>query len=172
MPSKRRSRGPRVGKRETIWCSSIITTQQITEAVQTIPLVEPEEWLRGSLPSYQKGATLLAIRGWIYCQRGITSAVTTNGALYMSIVKMDLEEPVSNPAAVTEYQEEDILWCGGYQTIFDVVPMIDSGHYFDLNVRAKRKLEASHVINLEMASNLSTVDFRVSGLVRALVMLP
>jgi len=174
MANSRTSRRFRRAKKEYVWCSSILSAQAVSTSTISVPLVEAAEWERGSSGSYQKGATLLAIRGWLHlAPRPIN---TVDGAGYVSIVKLDFDEAASAPSAIAEYQEEDILWCGGINLLSNAAGTANDasqdGHHYELNIGSRRKLESRDVIQLQLQTNVTTAQMRVSGLIRALVALP
>lgn len=165
----RSSRRFRRGKREYIWCTSLLLSQTLTTTRLIIPIVLPQEWERSSGVSFQKGAVLQRIMGWIsVIPFGTTTSASTMAGM---ILINDVDETPGDPTLVADYVDEDIFWTFGHSsgtTAADANEVLTQ----QVDIRSKRKLASNQVVNLLLNGNTAAPEWRYSLCLRALVALP
>lgn len=165
----RTSRRFRRNKREYVWTTSLLLSQTLTTTRVIIPLVIPDEWERGTVGSFQKGAVLQRIMGWISV---IPFGTTTNASSIAGVILVnDFDETPGDPLVVADYADEDIFWSFGHQSGTSAA---DANEVYtqQVDIRSKRKLDTSRVVNLLLNSNTSAPEWRYSLMLRGLVQLP
>lgn len=163
----------RSGKREMMWAT--VAAQSVSAGVTSanIPtgLVLPVDWVRGT--NFERGATLVGIRGWYQVAYQATST-SIAPSWYLAIVKSEQDESLIHDWTIaTPYNSEDVLYTdGGHMTIAATTP---SGWQFpsrQLDVRTKRKLTSDDTIDLNFVTPSTSQDWTISGIFRCLLQLP
>lgn len=184
--ARRSSRRARVApkKRELIWVSTVFQGRAfgVTTAEVPAPLVAAVDWAR-STSNFERGCTLLAIRGWLSVVYSNTST-STQPNWYMSIFKADEDQDHTalNWTVGAAYGSEDILYVDGGASLYgsmtpaDATPQItDLGNIKlsrQIDIRTKRKLDTDEVIWCAFATPSAAQDWIVSGVLRCLLQLP
>lgn len=185
------SRRFRRGKRNLIW-TSVLFEQVVFSAVNgtTSPLVAAVDWVRGTGATFEKGAVLLGIRGWLVVNAqqvamaggSAPGAVGEFGSLIIWKGEEDEDLTLHDWGTATPYNDEDILWTGGVAT--DDIGNISTGtvaspylsrggtQYFNLEIKTKRKLNSDDVINLTACHVSGGIAQTFCGVVRSLIEVP
>lgn len=171
--SIRRFRNPKT-KRETIWTTIVASgvAAAIPGANLPLSLVLPVDWVRGT--NFERGAVLAGIRGWYSVSYAATSTFTTP-TWYMAIAKQEVDEVTAGQdwTISTPYNSEDVLWTdGGHISIATATPSSNLNLSRQLDVRTKRKLTSDDFIGISFMSLGASADWLISGVFRALIVLP
>lgn len=171
--SSRRGRNPRT-KRETIWTTIVASgvAAALPGANLPLSLVLPVDWVRGT--NFERGAVLAGIRGWYSFAYAATSTFTSPTA-YFSIVKHEVDEVTSGQdwTVAGPYNGEDVLYTdGAHIQIAATTPSSNLNLSRQLDVRTKRKLTSDDFIGINFMSLGASADWTMSGVFRALLVLP
>jgi len=160
------------GKRDYIWCTSRIDQAIIDdEGLSISTLVSPSDW-EASTTGFDRG-TLVAIRGWLATSQAANGTTADQTMVAMYIAKNNSAAASAfSPLLASAYDSTDILWCSG--TLIQSTAAGERGRLdttLQLDIKAKRKISSSDVIQLVTAMDVDTVSptFFVSGIVRCLV---
>lgn len=171
--SSRRSRSPRT-KRETIWTTIVASgvSAALPGANLPLSLVLPVDWVRGT--NFERGAVLAGIRGW-YQFAYMATSTFTSPTCYLSIAKHEVDEVVSGQdwSVAGPYNGEDVLYTDGAH--MQTVASTASGNLHlsrQLDVRTKRKLTSDDYIGINFMTQGASSDWTLSGVFRALLVLP
>ena len=165
MRSKRHFRVNKV--RRLIWTASKIEIDVNTGSTpleQIIGQITDWSGATGNVP-----ATLMAIRGWLTAR-----PLTTVNQNYLSqgiIVKTDVDDAVAvlDPQLLATYVNEQILWTCGFSYKGEAATVSTTpAHYFDIDVKAKRKLTAGTNIRFVVAQETGAAATKWAGLMRCL----
>jgi len=170
MRSKRRTF--RRGKRDFIWCTSRIDQSIIDdEGLSISTLVSPSDW-EASTTGFDRG-TLVAIRGWLFAHQGAVATAADQTMVAMYIAKNNSSAASAfSPLLASAYDSTDILWCAGALLQSSLSGDRSTlSHGIQLDVKSKRKISSSDVIQLVTAMDIDTAapTYFVSGIVRCLV---
>lgn len=177
MPSTRATRRFKRNKREMIWTSTVLENVNagVTTASIPFPLVLGSDWARNSSASFERGATLLGIRGWYQIGYQATSTIGAP-TCYLVIHKGELDEDpsLSNWTGAAAYNNEDVLFTDGrhYDFLSGTSPATQAGSGLpsqQLEVRSKRKLNSDDTIDLSFVTPSANQDWSISGVFRALI---
>lgn len=99
-------------KRELVWTSVLFdnVAAGVAGGGSSSALVAPVDWVRGA--NFEKGATLLGIRGW-YQITYSSSSTLGNPTCFLAIWKSDADEVNQNFTVAAAYNGEDILYTDG-----------------------------------------------------------
>lgn len=189
MPSRTRrsTRRGRIAKREVLWATIVLDNVAIPAAPGVdLSLVLPSDWVRNNnATSFQKGAVLERVRGWIDLAHGGLYATDAAGigteTVYAVVWKSDEEEDVSanDWGAAPTYNDEDLLWVGG--AVFPGSENAPAAGTFlqqpqvkhlEFDIKSRRKLDSDTVISFTLQSGSGAPASNASGVLRALITLP
>ena len=148
----------RVVKRrgDYVWTALHLGSTVLSSVHDGEPIVQASDWVTAN---NTEKATLMSIRGWIAL--GHTSGNVARATL--AIIKHDADQVPTHagldPALVTTYVDEDILWTGGSQGVSSSLTV----QYHDINVKAKRKLDGD--VDISIIHTCSPTDTFVMTLV-------
>ena len=168
--------GPRGGYRSSrrrgnlIWTSikfdnlDVLTTPQNGGG----SVVATGDWLAHA---GRQECTLMSIRGWLHATKQLGS--TSPDTLFLAMIKHDEDigdtDASLDPDVVQTYVDEDILWTAGWAApgAHTLVGEAAHSHYFDVNIKAKRKVSSAEVVDLISTTNNGLIA--MSGVLRALL---
>jgi len=163
----------RAQRRETIWTAAQLNQDSVdSAAVSILQLVDRQDWADDD--SFARGATLERIRGSISVNFG-GPVVTAAGALWMAIWCTNDDETAPDASALTDYVQEDCLWSKVVNAtslqFTSVGLMAPTSFYFDVDVKAKRKLTSNTIILMTYRATGASSDenFVMSALLRGLI---
>jgi len=130
-------------RRSSVWTAIQAVSGGITDEQQSLDLVAPADWEAGTGGAFQKGATLLRIRGWLK----ISSMSGPETARFV-IGKFNIGETIPSPMILQTYIAEDLIWTMGIgaETIVDEATVASKTYLID--VKSKRKLDSNSTIKL------------------------
>jgi hypothetical protein len=126
-------------------------------------IVSDSDW---SVVGGQRGATVMAVRGWL----SFTSIGTSASKCFYYLGTQDKDVTVGgslDPLNVVTYVKEDIMLTGGWSK---PVGAIDGAcyHNIDINVKSKRRIKTGVELRLVLAASVVS-EIHVIGIIRALL---
>ncbi len=165
MTRKRQSRatGRKVGK---IWTANVFSELDALATVISVNLVEEQDIAPFAHLMMQ------TVRGWIHVAP-LTGSVLDD-TIFMAIVVVDEDVASTSasmlPTAADFYVDEDILWTGGAVTTHGVGTVVGGGgHWFDINLKTKRRIRDGQDLRFVFANLDGTGEQIVSGVLRTLL---
>jgi len=161
------------GKKDYIWCTTRVDQPVLDDETLFITtLVSPSDWVASST-GFERG-TIVAIRGWL-CVSQLASGTNADGTILAMYIAKNASTAASafSPLSAASYDTTDIMWCDGASMLASVAG--DRSHpesaTRQLDVRAKRKIDSSEVLQLVSAMDIDTASptAQVSGIVRTLI---
>jgi len=161
------------GKKDYIWATTRVDQPVLDDETLFITtLVAPSDWVASST-GFER-ATIVAIRGWL-CVSQLASGTNNDGTILAMYIAKNASTAASafSPLAASSYDTTDVMWCDGASMLASVAG--DRSHpesvTRQLNVKAKRKIDSSEVLQLVSAMDIDTASptALVSGIVRVLI---
>jgi len=160
------------GKRDYIWCTTRVDQVVLDdENLSIATLAAPSDWVASST-GFDRG-TIVAIRGWLQVLQ-LASATNGDGTCVAMYIAKNASTASSafSPLTAASYDVTDVMWCAGTALAASVAgdrARLDTT--IQLDVRVKRKIDASEVLQLVTAMDIDTASptAQVSGIVRTLV---
>jgi len=157
-------RGRRSGQKNQVWVSTVANDVQFddTPAIE-FNIVQGSDW---EVTGSAEKATVLRIRGWMVVNKDISQASCD---WFCGIYMVDEDAGVQTPAGLGLYTDEDVLWSTGGGSANLSTTASGNQDFREIDVKAMRRIGNGQQIRMTFASNVSGVNFSMSGVTRALV---
>jgi len=162
----------RRGKRDYVWVTTRVDQVILDdEALSAATLVSPSDWIASST-GFDRG-TIVAVRGWLSFAQTVAATGADNTCVMSYIAKNSTTSASAfSPLTATSYDNTDIMWCMG--SLLQASLSGDRARWdstYELNIKAKRKIDSSEVLQLITAMDTDTASptAALSGIVRTLI---